>query len=105
MHIPTANSCGYFFCIFTLYRSGYFAAAQAACANVYMTRRAVHDSRYALDVRFPCTVAASVGVALTDTKRNAFIAYFALSHSPHLLINQIFSTSRLIIAERFYNCK
>ena len=62
------------------------AAAEASCTNVYMTRSTVNDCLYTLYVGFPCTVAASVGMAHFYTESNALITKFTLSHLLHLLV-------------------
>ena len=47
---------------------------------MYVSRRAVDDRRDPLDIRFPHTVAASVGMADFNTERNAFSAIYTFSH-------------------------
>lgn len=60
-----------------------------------VTRRAVNNGLDALDVRFPCAVAASVGVADLYTESYALTAKFAFCHLLHLLaLHLIISLSR-----------
>ena len=60
-----------------------------------VARSAVHNSLDALYVRFPCAVAASVGVADFDTESYALTAKFAFCHLLHLLaLHLIISLSR-----------
>jgi len=51
-----------------LYRAVYFTAAETARTNVDMPWRPVNDRRNALNIRFPHTVAASVGVTDLNTE-------------------------------------
>ena len=68
-----------------LHCAGNLAAAEAPCTDVNMAGRAVNNSLDALYIWLPRTVAAPVGVAYFNAKRNTFIAKFTLSHLLHLL--------------------
>ena len=54
-----------------------------------MARRAVHDCFNALHIGFPGTIGPSVGVGNLNTKGNALVAKFALSHPLHLLAGNL----------------
>lgn len=83
------------------------AAAEAPSTNVNMARGPFHNSRYSPDVRFPCSVCASVGVAHSNTERNALIANFTLSHLLHLLACAYYVpiNSFIILTDTSKKCK
>ena len=69
----------------TLNRARNLAAAEATSTHVDVARSTFHNGRYTPDIRFPCPVRTSVGVAHTNAERNALVAKFTLSHLLHLL--------------------
>ena len=90
-----------------LHRGRYLAAAEASRAHINPARGTIDNGRYALDVRFPCPVCASVGVADTDPERNALVADLTLSHLLHLLalifVHAFVNDNRTRICEQLYH--
>ena len=67
-----------------LHSAGDLTASEAASAYIDVTGSTIYYSLYTLNIRFPHTVAASVGMAHFDTESDALITKFTLSQLPHL---------------------
>ena len=90
--------------------SGNLTGTQAPGTNIHMAGRAVNQRLNTLDIGLPGTIGTSVGVGNFDTKVNALVAEFALSHPLHLLAVTnialtIYSQANDIIADYEGKCK
>ena len=64
----------------------HFSAAEASCADVNVTGRAVHNSLDTLDIGLPGSVRSPVRVADLNAERHVLAAKFTLCHFTHLLL-------------------
>ena len=64
-----------------------------------MPRRSVNDRRDTLNIWFPLSIAAPVGVTDLDAKRNTLAAILTFSQLQHLLVHPDFKIAVLILTE------
>lgn len=90
------------FCCFSFYADGKsvgsslnLAGTKTLCAYVNMLDRAVNNSLYASDIRFPHFIRASVGVGNFNPEADAFSANITLCH--------VQNTSIKIYLDYYYN--